>query len=243
MGGGAGEKRDFDTQLRYLFDPTQKTGVTEYTTSTERAREGVAIPRIPRVDKNASDKEAVIDSTGFPPCFTSTNTAEFNRDTTTFSRRYVKREPCFDRQSSCATNYSLGEAPFETKTTNDVLFAHPLTKPRVDQGEIGGWKHPDGSYKLEQDAIDSIKRGGGGGAGCLGISFNVITGEEIPGIREGKRAIYGARRTLNVTQWREHPGDSYNPVTMRDVPATAPPHQTTEMLKRSEDVHLRTRPW
>ena len=25
MGGGAGEKRDFDTQLRYLFDPTQKT--------------------------------------------------------------------------------------------------------------------------------------------------------------------------------------------------------------------------
>ena len=199
MGGGAGEKRDFDTQLRYLFDPTQKTGVTEYTTSTERAHEGVAIPRIPRVDKNASDKEAVIDSTGFPPCFTSTNTAEFNRDTTTFSRRYVKREPCFDRQSSCATNYSLGEAPFETKTTNDVLFAHPLTKPRVDQGEIGGWKHPDGSYKLEQEAIDSIKRGGGGGAGCLGISFNVITGEEIPGIREGKRAIYGARRTLNVT--------------------------------------------
>ena len=90
---------------------------------------------------------------------------------------------------------------------------------------------------------DSIKRGGGGGAGCLGISFNVITGEEIPGIREGKRAIYGARRTLNVTQYREHPGDSYNPVTMRDVPATAPPHQTTEMLKRSEDVHLRTRPW
>ena len=69
MGGGAGEKRDFDTQLRYLFDPTQKTGVTEYTTSTERAHEGVAIPRIPRVDKNASDKEAVIDSTGFPPCF------------------------------------------------------------------------------------------------------------------------------------------------------------------------------
>ena len=43
MGGGAGEKRDFDTQLRYLFDPTQKTGVTEYTTSTERAHEGVAI--------------------------------------------------------------------------------------------------------------------------------------------------------------------------------------------------------
>ena len=199
MGGGAGEKRDFDTQLRYLFDPTQKTGVTEYTTSTERAHEGVAIPRIPRVDKNASDKEAVIDSTGFPPCFTSTNTAEFNRDTTTFSQRYKKREPCFDRQSSCATNYSLGEAPFETKTTNDVLFAHPLTKPRVDQGEIGGWKHADGSYKLEQDAIDSIKRGGGGGAGCLGISFNVITGEEIPGIREEKRAIYGARRTLNVT--------------------------------------------
>ena len=79
----------------------------------------------------------MIDSTGFPPCFTSTNTAEFNRDTTTFSQRYVKREPCFDRQSSCATNYSLGEAPFETKTTNDVLFAHPLTKPRVDQGEIG----------------------------------------------------------------------------------------------------------
>ena len=33
MGGGAGEKRDFDTQLRYLFDPTQKTGVTEYTLS------------------------------------------------------------------------------------------------------------------------------------------------------------------------------------------------------------------
>jgi len=235
-----------DTQLRYLFDPHQKTGVTEYSRSTARAHEGDPLPKMPRVDKNASDKAAVIDEKGFSPCFTSTNTAEFNRDTTAFSSRYVKREPCFDRHSASATNYSLGPPAdahfFETRTTNDVLFAHPLTKPREEQAEIGGWKHPDGSYKLEQDAVDSIKRGGGGGAGCLGISFNVITGEEVPGMREAKRAIYGARRTLNVTAHQEH-GESFNPVTMRDVPATAPPHQTSEMLRRPGDVALRTRPW
>ena len=98
------------------------------------------------------------------------------------------------------------------------------------------------SYKKLQESIDSIRRGGGGGEGCLGISFNVVTGAEVPGIREHRRAIAGARRTQNITAYHKHT-DSYNVVTNRDVPAAPPPRMTAASLLRNDTISMRTRPW
>ena len=178
----------------------------------------------------------------FPLSFTSTSRAEFGSEQTAAGSTYVRQRPCYDRLSACSTNYSLGNAPLVTRTTNDALLAHPLTRAPARQSDIGGWTRKDGSYKKVQEAIDSIRRGGGGGEGCLGISFNVVTGEEVPGVREKRRAIAGARRTLNSTAFLTHE-DSYNVVTNRDVPHRAPPRQTAASLRRVDDVARRTRPW
>ena len=102
--------------------------------------------RMPRINKNASDKRAIVDATGFPPSFTSTSRAEFHSEASAAARAYVRQRPCYDRVSSCKTNYTLGKEPLVTRTTNDDLLAHPRTRPRAVQSEIGGWKRADGSY-------------------------------------------------------------------------------------------------
>ena len=110
------------------------------------------------------------------------------------------------------------------------------------QAEIGGWKHADGSYKSDNFAIVSLRRGGGGGEGALGVRFNLITGEATPGVREARFATAGARKTLNMSG--ETPSDHYNVATNREVdPGRVPGRDTPGKLRRPNATILRTRPW
>ena len=109
------------------------------------------------------------------------------------------------------------------------------------QAEIGGWKHADGSYKSDNFAIVSLRRGGGGGEGALGVRFDLITGEAIPGCRTARRAIAGARRTLNMTAVPT--GEFYNVATNRVAdPGAVPGRDTPGRLRRRNDTAHRTRP-
>ena len=226
-----------------IFDKTLKTNYqTTYLASTGLAYTAKQGPALPKINKNASDKAAIINPDGFPVSFKTTSRAEFNPDATALCPTYAREQPCFDRVSSCKTNYTLGKAPFESTTTNSGTYDHPRKREPAKQAEIGGWKHADGSYKRDNNAIVSLRRGGGGGEGALGVRFNLITGEEIPGVREDRRAIAGARRTLNMTA--EKLGNNYNVTTNRFVdPGHVPGRDTPGMLKRPSDTAHRTRPW
>lgn len=234
--------KDINQKL-VIFDKSLKTDYqTTYQLTTQLARTARQSLALPRIDKNASDRAAIINPDGFPPGFKSTSRAEFHPDASALCATYKRERPAFDRVSSCKTNYSLGKAPFEAHTTHGAEFAHPRQQPRAAQAEIGGWKHADGSYKLDNAAIVSLRRGGGGGEGALGVRFDLITGEAIPGCRSARRAIAGARRTLNMTAVPT--GEFYNVATNRVAdPGAVPGRDTPGRLRRRNDTAHRTRPY
>ena len=231
-------------QTLVIFNKELKTDYrTTYGETTKLAHTARIGPALPRIDKNASDKAAIINPDGFPAGFKSTSRAEFHPDASALCSFYRQERPAFDRVSSCKTNYSLGRVPFERSTTNSKIYRHPRQHPAVVQAEIGGWKYADGGYKRDNFAIVSLRRGGGGGEGALGVRFNLITGEEMPRVREERRAMAGARKTYNRTG-AEVLGDHYNVATNRYVdPGHVPGRDTPRKLQRQNDVVHRTRPW
>lgn len=226
-----------------IFDKTLKCDYrTTYLDSSKLAHTAKQGPALPRINKNASEKEAIINPAGYPASFKSTSRAEFRPEASALSAVYEREKPAFDRVSSCKTNYSLGSAPFETRTTNAHMYLHPDKRAPARQPEIGGWKRADGSYKADNFAIVSLRRGGGGGEGALGVRFNIVTGEATPGVREARFATAGARKTLNMTG--EKLSEHYNVATNRHAdPGHIPGRDTPGRLRRPDAIILRTRPW
>ncbi|CAM9158058.1 unnamed protein product [Hapterophycus canaliculatus] len=168
-------------------------------------------------------------------------------------------EEGFDRLTANRTNYSLGgegltTTPIQTATA-ELQMKDPRDQPRPEQPAVGGSTSGDRlSYRLDTFARDSVRRGGGGGEGVLGVRFDVINGRADEGAR-GKVAMRtGPRRTLtNVEKEVLHPTDGWGDV----VPAGTYVDILTgkERKKfgvrspglgaaaRSDSVLGRTRPW
>lgn len=170
---------------------------------------------------------------------------------------YAIRRPKdgFDRLNANRTNYSLGQYPTtELKTaTAELQMKHPRDQPRVDQPAVGGSTLRDGSYRLDTFARDSVRRGGGGGEGVLGVRFDLINGREDEGARAKVAMRTGPRRTLNNAEkevlhptdgWGDVPGGMYVDIlTGKDRRKFDVPERGAGAPVRSDTISGRTRPW
>lgn len=169
---------------------------------------------------------------------------------------YSLRRPMegFDRLTANRTNYSLGEyqAGFTTSTA-ELQTKHPRLQPPVEQPAIGGPTQRDGSYRLESFARDSVRRGGGGGEGALGVLFDIINGREDANSRQKVGMRTGPRASLNMAEkctlhptdsWGDVPdGMSYDVITGKRLKKAEAPVRGTGAPVRSDTVLGRTRPW
>ncbi|CBJ33056.1 hypothetical protein Esi_0413_0013 [Ectocarpus siliculosus] len=209
------------------------------------------------VNKNASDE--VFDGSYSPPPsdprFSTVTRMELTKSVHTPGYAIRRPKEGFDRLNANRTNYSLGQHPTtELKTaTAELQMKHPRDQPRVDQPAVGGSTLRDGSYRLDTSARDSVRRGGGGGEGVLGVRFDVINGREDEGAR-GKVAMRtGPRRTLNNAEkevlhptdgWGDVPGGMYVDIlTGKDRRKFDVPERGAGAPVRSDTVSGRTRPW
>lgn len=160
----------------------------------------------------------------------------------------------FDRLTANRTNYSLGQHPASlTTSTAELQTKHPREQPRVQQPAIGGSTLRDGSYRLDAVAKDSIRRGGGGGEGVLGVRFDIVNAREKNGARGEAGLRTGPRRSLDCAEKRSlHPTDGWGDVpggtavdilTGSDTKLPKAPERGTGVLVRSDTVIGRTRPW
>lgn len=170
---------------------------------------------------------------------------------------YAVRQPKegFDRLTANRTNYSLGE--YDTgglKTaTQELQMKHPRDQPPVDQAVIGGPTRSDGSYRLDEFARDSVRRGGGGGEGVLGVQFDIVNGRADGLAREKVGMRTGPRRTLNNAEketlhptdgWGDVPGGMYVDIlTGKDRKKFRTPERGSGAPVRGDTVSGRTRAW
>ena len=89
--------KDINQKL-VIFDKSLKTDYqTTYQLTTQLARTARQSLALPRIDKNASDRAAIINPDGFPPGFKSTSRAEFHPDASALCATYERERPAFDR--------------------------------------------------------------------------------------------------------------------------------------------------
>lgn len=222
-----------------------------------RPREELIV-RPPIIEKNASDKDSIQGEqvgrySQSSEIYRSSNALQFHAGTSALSSQYRKQQPCFDRLNACKTNYSLGQyhPPKGLQTATHDHFCHPRSKPQPPQPTVGGWQQADGSYKREFSAIESVVRGGGGGAGILGVEFDIITGRADATKRNRNQQQTGVRRSENTREQWEHGqdrwGDHTRPLDIltgqAKEPVRVPPLPTREQLKRPDVPALSSRPW
>lgn len=233
------------------------------TTYQSASRETASVPaevhmmRQPRVDKNASDKDAIQGEQIGPYSqphlvFQTTNKTQFHPSYTALSSQYERVGPAYDRISSCKTNYSLGEYKGgKAVSAAHTHHQHPSNHGPTQQANIGGWHGPEGTYRTDIENRDCIKRGGGGGEGSLGLRFNIVTGEKNDALRNHVKMRTGPRVTMNRKDaWRQgsdHFGDYSEPVSIitgkGKAPPVAPPRQHPDALMRPNQPVLNTQPW
>lgn len=169
---------------------------------------------------------------------------------------YAIRRPKegFDRLTANRTNYSLGQHPagFATATA-ELQTKHPREQPAVQQPAIGGSTLRDGSYRLDTLAKDSIRRGGGGGEGVLGVRFDIVDAREKAGARRKVGLRTGPRKSLDCAEKQTlHPTDGWGDVrggiyvdllTGSDRKKPTAPERGAGAPVRSDTVLGRTRPW
>uniref|UniRef100_A0A7S2S3K8 Uncharacterized protein n=1 Tax=Rhizochromulina marina TaxID=1034831 RepID=A0A7S2S3K8_9STRA len=215
--------------------------------------------RMPRIHKNASDKDSIQGAEGGPyhdprKVFKTTFASDYHSGASALSEKYVRERPAFDRLSASKTNYEI-TSPLETippfKTTSHVLHAHPKTRPQPEQAAIGGWRTSTGEYCTNELAKETVKRGGGGGEGSLGVRFNIVTNEGAPRARETALLQTGPRVSMNKKEpWRQGSnrfGDSdmqTNIITGKQhAHFQAPKPLGPADLLRPNEAIARTRPW
>lgn len=112
----------------------------------------------------------------------------------------------------------------------------------------------DGSYRLDTFARDSVRRGGGGGEGILGVQFDIVNGRADPWARRKAAMRAGPRVTLNnVEKEALHPTDGWgdnisagsyiDSVTGCERMNPQAPERGSGAPIRSDTVIGRTRPW
>ncbi|CAM9600247.1 unnamed protein product [Choristocarpus tenellus] len=217
-----------------------------------------------KVNKNASDE---VFSGGYrpptnDPQFSTVIRQDYTLSKSVCSEDYTKRVPPegFDRLRANRTNYSLGNqmvAPGGLKSaTAELQMSNPQNRPSVQQPQIGGWTRRNSkgeTYYQDIESVESVRRGGGGGEGILGVQFNIVTGECEPKARKRALLQAGPRRTLNNKEKEDlHPTDSWGDTSghyidivtgKKRISPAAPPQPTSVSLRRPEETSRRTRPW
>lgn len=193
------------------------------------------------------------------PRFSTVSRMELTK--TVHTPGYAIRRPKegFDRLTANRTNYSLGGEglaiiPMQTSTA-ELQTKDPRDQPRPEQPAVGGSTSGNGlSYRLDTFARDSVRRGGGGGEGVLGVRFDIVNGRADEGAREKVAMRAGPRRTLNNAEKEVlHPTDGWGDavpagtyvdiVTGKDRKKFEAPPRGLGAPDRSDSVVGRTRPW
>ena len=268
--GCAQNARPVSPPPRRARSPSLRAAQTQYkTTLTDASKESASATKEyllqmrqqKRINKNASNGPAIIgnyggEATNGARHFRTISKMEFVPEKSTASSIYDKVGPAFDRQSACATNYSLAlpEHADDLASTQSKHYPHPELRERVVQPVIGGWTRPNGAYKTTIEADESVMRGGGGSEGALGVRFNIITGSQDDAARDRQLMRAGRRVSNNhrfntseaplvVGATRELPHPRCI-VTGREMPRhNCPQAETAASLKRPDVPVLRTRPW
>jgi len=234
-----------------------------YQTQTSFVKNAEPTIPFPRINKNASDAEAIFGDASVPTSvqYTTESRENFHPSYSIESGSYSKAQPApgFDRETSNRTNYDLG-MPGEQGEYLSTTHAHmknPLQRPdQPDQPNIGGWMTGplDGttgknSYFKDIETYRNLDRGGGGGEGTLGVDFNIITGEQDNEARGRVLARTGARLSQDRANnhYRYSSGferDERDIITGKPKQKyETPPQPTAEGLKRPNVPVLATRPW
>jgi hypothetical protein len=222
---------------------------TTYGSASADTKSAVYHP-IPKIDKNMSHGDSIQGGYSVPAHEMYTTDAREAFSTGGVQAASYKRArppPGFDRLTANKTNYTLGKHAGSFSTAAAEHFPDPIaTYGKVAQGTMGGWHHSDGSYHQGFESADAIKRGGGGGQGCLGLDFNIVTGA-ASNTRAATLAHCGPRRIASRLQAPEsidYAKQRVDIVTGKTVAvAVRPPLDTAASLKRPNDPILRTRPW
>ena len=176
-----------------------------YKAASAAAKQAVYVP-MPRINKNSSNKAAIQGGgeVDVQSMYTTGAAAAYaTGGVTAASFKRARPAEGYDRLTASRTNYRLGSCDKQDYyTAHADQFIPPQWYESVQQATIGGWQS-GGSYKQDFESFDSIKRGGGGGQGCLGVPFNIVTGADSA-TREATRAHTGPRRAL-VSHDRETP--------------------------------------
>lgn len=204
---------------------------------------------LPKINKNASDGAAIIDQSGAAfSKFGSSSRDAYSKEASALSSAYRRERPAFDRITACKTNYELGRSTAAKCSASQISYTDPSSRPAATQAAVGGWTHADGRYKMDESSIATIRRGGGGGEGCLGVQFNVLTGAPVHkgATRAERLQNTGPNSSLNAcaraTDTRQ--GNTYNILSGKQSPTyVAPQRADPQNLKRPDQTLLRTRPW
>lgn len=160
----------------------------------------------------------------------------------------------FDRLTANRTNYSLGKHPAAFITaTAELQTKDPREQPPVEQPAVGGSSLSRESYRLDTFARDSVRRGGGGGEGVLGVQFDIINGRRDDQARKKVKKRTGPRVSLNNVEkkilhptdgWGDMRGRAYVDIlTGKERKNFDVPERGTGAPVRSDNILGRTRPW
>ncbi len=218
--------------------------------------------RQPRIDKNASDKDAIQGEQSLYDAnktYGTTYLTEYTKDASALASNYKRQAPQFDRSSANKTNYDIATSKehYDLRAASHAHHPNPATwevRRGFEPPVIGGWTKPQtGEYVQDEYSRHAIMRGGGGGEGSLGLRFNLITNADTPDARNDVLMRTGPRVSGNVkdpwrmgtNQYGELPsGNHVDIVSGRErVPHKAPYAPTPQDLIRPNQPILRTRPW
>lgn len=239
------------TNWRIGIHPNQ-TYETTYGKQSEACKAAVYIP-MPQIDKNSSHGESI--QGGSKLSVSDQYTSDYRKGYSTggvCNKEYQKTHPPpgRDRLTANRTNYQLGCQKDNPITAAQELFKNPECLAQPEQGTLGGAvRLSDKSYQQDSLSMDSIKRGGGGGQGCLGVPFNIITGKESStrddNLKRAGPRKYVKERLQETDSWGDVQGPTYvNVLSGKAVQKKErPPLETAATLKRPAQVILSTRPW
>lgn len=228
-----------------IYDSTATLAtITTYLESTRGVLEAgtkAYVRHKPKMDKNASEASRLIAHETNQPISGSTQQADFSAANSAASERYEPVKPVLDRTKAFRTNYNLAvsTARGPNRSNAEDAYAHPSTKPNVEQPKLGGWTTEDGRYKCDMTAIESIRRGGGGSGGAFGVDFDIITC--VPRKWDHKPGGYKISQNAGA---KGSPNLAYDIIKGRARPLYRPPPRCDpEVLKRPNVDILRSRPW
>lgn len=237
-------------------------------TAFDSSAEAASVPpevlalRQPRIEKNASSKDAIQgEQSRYDPAqtFATSYSGQFTLGASACASNYRRQAPQFDRAGANKTNYSLATSPnhYDLRATSHAHHADPASwevRPEFEPPVVGGWCKPGtGAYVQDEYSRHSIRRGGGGGEGSLGVRFNIITNADAPRARDDTKLRTGPRVSCNVKDpWRQGAnrfgampgGQTIDIVSGRlKQPHRAPYAPTPADLRRPDEPILRSRPW